>query len=260
MQMNKLDYLPKKKILSLFMTCGFPTLSQSKKVFEKILSHQPNIIEFGLPFSDPMADGPVIQESSKIALNSKLSTKQSLNLIRSLKKKSGSSAFVIMCYLNTIQKFGIKKFINEIKGIIDGIIIVDLPFEEETSIKKILDKNNIHLIKLISPMTDKKRSQKLLKDAKGFIYYISSTGITGSNNLDYSEINKNVSRLKKQTKTPVLVGFGIKSRKDVLAINNKTQADGIIIGSALIQKYLEKNMSFKKYLIAINKFIKEVKI
>ncbi len=260
MQMNKLDYLPKKKILSLFMTCGFPTLSQSKKVFEKILSHQPNIIEFGLPFSDPMADGPVIQESSKIALNSKLSTKQSLNLIRSLKKESGSSAFVIMCYLNTIQKFGIKKFINEIKGIIDGIIIVDLPFEEETSIKKILDKNNIHLIKLISPMTNKQRSQKLLKNAKGFIYYISATGITGSNKLDYSEINKNVSLLKKQTEAPVLVGFGIKSRKDVLAINNKTQADGIIIGSALIKKYFEENMNFQKYLIAINKFIEQVKI
>tara|TARA_B100001057_G_scaffold434272_1_gene463790 strand:- start:332 stop:1108 length:777 start_codon:yes stop_codon:yes gene_type:complete len=258
--MNKLDYLPKKKILSLFMTCGFPNLTQSKKVFEKILSHQPNIIEFGLPFSDPMADGPVIQESSKIALKSKLSTKQSLNLIKSLKKESGSTAFVIMCYLNTIQKFGVKKFINEIRSIVDGIIIVDLPFEEETSIKKILDKNNIHLIKLISPMTNKQRSQKLLKDAKGFIYYISATGITGSNKLDYSEINKNVSLLKKQTEAPVLVGFGIKSRKDVLAINNKTQADGIIIGSALIQKYFEENMSFKNYLIAINKFIKQVKI
>tara|TARA_B100000900_G_scaffold13861_1_gene11188 strand:+ start:390 stop:1166 length:777 start_codon:yes stop_codon:yes gene_type:complete len=258
--MNKLDYLPKKKILSLFMTCGFPNLTQSKKVFEKILSHQPNIIEFGLPFSDPMADGPVIQESSKIALKSKLSTKQSLNLIKSLKKESGNTAFVIMCYLNTIQKFGVKKFINEIRSIVDGIIIVDLPFEEETSIKKILDKNNIHLIKLISPMTNKQRSQKLLKDAKGFIYYISATGITGSNKLDYSEINKNVSLLKKQTEAPVLVGFGIKSRKDVLAINNKTQADGIIIGSALIQKYFEENMSFKNYLIAINKFIKQVKI
>jgi tryptophan synthase alpha chain len=258
--MNKLDSLPKKKILSLFMTCGFPNLTQSKKIFQEMLSHQPNIIEFGLPFSDPMADGPIIQESSKIALKSKLSTKQSLNLIKSLKKEGGNTAFVIMCYLNTIQKFGVKKFINEIKNIIDGIIIVDLPFEEEASIKKILDKNNIHLIKLISPMTDKERSVKLLKDAKGFVYYISATGITGSNKLDYSEINKNVSLLKKQTKTPVLVGFGIKSRKDALAISNKTKADGIIIGSALIKKYFEENMNSKKYLVALNKFIKQVKI
>ena len=242
------------------MTCGFPNLSQNKKIFQEMLSHQPNIIEFGLPFSDPMADGPIIQESSKIALKSKLSTKQSLNLIKSLKKEGGNTAFVIMCYLNTIQKFGVKKFINEIKNIIDGIIIVDLPFEEEASIKKILDKNNIHLIKLISPMTDKERSVKLLKDAKGFVYYISATGITGSNKLDYSEINKNVSLLKKQTKTPVLVGFGIKSRKDALAISNKTKADGIIIGSALIKKYFEENMNSKKYLVALNKFIKQVKI
>ena len=260
MPMNKLDNLPKKKILSLFMTCGFPNLSQSRKIFKEILAHQPDIIEFGLPFSDPMADGPIIQESSKIALKSKLSTKQSLSLIKSLKGNSGNTAFVIMCYLNTVQKFGLKKFISEIKDIIDGIIIVDLPFEEETSTKKILDKNNIHLIKLISPMTDKKRSKKLLKEAKGFVYYISATGITGSNKLDYYEIDKNISSIKKQTRAPVLVGFGIKSRKDVLAINSKTQADGIIIGSALINKYFEKNMSFQKYLVALNKFIKKVKI
>ena len=151
MLMNKLDSLPKKKILSLFMTCGFPNLPQSKKIFQEILSHQPNIIEFGLPFSDPMADGPIIQESSKIALKSKLSTKQSLNLIKSLKKESGNTAFVIMCYLNTIQKFGVKKFINEIKNIIDGIIIVDLPFEEEASTKKLLDcrKKNFVYLRLI---------------------------------------------------------------------------------------------------------------
>ena len=129
MLMNKLDSLPRKKILSLFMTCGFPNLSQSKKIFQEMLFHQPDIIEFGLPFSDPMADGPIIQESSKIALKSKLSTKQSLNLIKSLKKESGNTSVVIMCYLNTIKKFKLKKFINEIKNIIYGIIIYDLPFE-----------------------------------------------------------------------------------------------------------------------------------
>ena len=258
--MNKLDNLPKKKILSLFMTCGFPTLSQSKEIFQEILKHQPHIIEFGLPFSDPMADGPIIQESSKIALKAKLSTNQSLKLIKSLKKESGDTAFVIMCYLNTIQKFGIKKFIDSIKNIVDGLIIVDLPYEEEAQIKKLLDKNNIHLIKLISPMTNKERSKRLLKDAKGFVYYISATGITGSNKLNYSEINTNVTALKKQTKTPVLVGFGIKSRKDVTAINNKTNADGVIIGSALIQKYFENQMNFKRYLIQIKKYISEVKI
>ncbi len=258
--MNRLDNLPKKKILSLFMTCGFPSLSQSRIIFNEILKKQPHIIEFGLPFSDPMADGPIIQESSKIALKGKLSTKQSLRLIKLLKKQSGNTAFVIMCYLNTIQKFGIKNFINSIKGIVDGIIIVDLPYEEEASIKKLLDKNDIHLIKLISPMTNKKRSQRLLKDARGFVYYISSTGITGSNKLNYSEINTNVAILKKQTKTPILVGFGIKSRKDVIAINNKTNADGVIIGSALIQKYFENKMNFKKYIIEIRKYILEVKI
>jgi len=258
--MNKLDQLPSKKILSLFMTCGFPTLAQSKKVFDEILSHQPDIIEFGLPFSDPMADGPIIQESSKIALKAKITTKQSLNLISQLKKKSEKTAFVIMCYLNTVQKYGVQKFIKEIRNIVDGIIIVDLPFEEEKPIKNLLDKNDIHLIKLISPMTDQQRSKRLLKEAKGFVYYISATGITGSNKLDYKEINKNVLALKKQTKIPVLVGFGIKSKKDVLAISKNTKADGVIIGSALIQKYFDLKMNFTKYIISLRKFIKEVKI
>ena len=161
--MNNLDTLPKKKILSLFMTCGFPTLNHSKKIFNEMLSHQPDIIEFGLPFSDPMADGPIIQEANKLALRSKLSTQQSLNLIKELSKSKNNTSFVIMCYLNTVRKFGLNKFIKNIKSIVDGIIIVDLPFEEEGAIKKSLSKNNIHLIKLISPMTDKKRSQKLLK-------------------------------------------------------------------------------------------------
>ena len=137
---------------------------------------------------------------------------------------------------------------------------MDLPFEEEIEIKKSLYKNNIHLIKLISPMTDKKRAQKLLKGSKGFIYYISATGITGSNKLDYKEINKNVKSLKKMSKIPVLVGFGIKSKKDVLEISKKTNADGVIIGSALIQKYFDLKMDINKYLIDLRKFITEVKV
>ena len=258
--MNKLDNLPKKKILSLFMTCGFPTLNQSKKIFNEILSHQPDIIEFGLPFSDPMADGPIIQEANKLALRSKLSTQKSLNLITELSKSKNNTSFVIMCYLNTIRKFGLNKFIKNIKSIVDGIIIVDLPFEEEDEIKKSLSENNIHLIKLISPMTDKERSKKLLKDSKGFIYYISATGITGSNRLDYKEINKNVQSIKKMSSVPVLVGFGIKSKKDVINISKKTKADGVIIGSAIIQKYFDLKMNFNKYLKTLNKFIKEVKV
>ena len=165
-----------------------------------------------------------------------------------------------MCYLNTVRKFGVDKFIKSVKNIVDGIIIVDLPFEEEREIKKALSKNNIHLIKLISPMTDKKRAQKLLKGSKGFIYYISATGITGSNKLDYSEINKNVQSIKKMSSVPVLVGFGIKSKKDVINISKKTKADGVIIGSALIQKYFDLKMDFNKYLKNLKKFIIEVKI
>ena len=164
-----------------------------------------------------------------------------------------------MCYLNTVRKFGVDKFIKNIKNVVDGIIIVDLPFEEESEIKKALSKNNIHLIKLISPMTDKKRAQKLLKGSKGFIYYISATGITGSNKLDYNEINKNVQSIKKMSSVPVLVGFGIKSKKDVIDISKKTNADGVIIGSALIQKYFDLKMDFNKYLKTLKNLLKRLR-
>ncbi len=258
--MNNLDFLPKKKILSLFMTCGFPNIIQSKKIFDEILSHRPDIIEFGLPFSDPMADGPIIQRANELALKSDITTKKSLELINKLSKNKQSTSFVIMCYLNTIRKFGLNKFIKNIKNIVDGLIIVDLPFEEETEIKNLLTENNIHLIKLISPMTDRKRAKKILKNSKGFIYYISSTGITGSNKLDHREINNNVKSLKKISSTPVLVGFGVKSKQDVVAISKQTNADGVIIGSALIQKYFDLKMDFNKYLKSLKKFIQEVKI
>ncbi len=165
-----------------------------------------------------------------------------------------------MCYLKTVRKFVLNKFIKNIKSIVDFIIIVDFPFEVEGEIKKSLSENNIHLIKLISPMTDKKRAQKLLKGSKGFIYYISATGITGSNKLDYNEINKNVQSIKKMSSVPVLVGFGIKSKKDVINISKKTKADGVIIGTALIQKYFDLKMDFNKYLKNLKKFIIEVKI
>ena len=169
--MNKLDQLPSKKILSLFMTCGFPTLSQSEKVFDEILSHQPDIIEFGLPFSDPMADGPIIQESSKIALKSKITTKQSLTLISQLKKKSEKTAFVIMCYLNTVQKYGVQKFIKEIRNIVDGIIIVDLPFgtyqadskEALKSAIKIMKESGAHAVKLEGGYQAKESIERIIQ-------------------------------------------------------------------------------------------------
>ena len=148
------------------------------------------------------------------------------------KVAKNNTSFVIMCYLNTVRKFGVDKFIKSIKNIVDGIIIVDLPFEEESEIKKALSKNNIHLIKLISPMTDKKRAQKLLKGSKGFIYYISATGITGSNKLDYKEINKNVKSLKKMSSIPVLVGFGIDSYQQIKSLNKVESID--LTFSALI--------------------------
>jgi len=258
MLMNNLDKLPKKNILALFMTCGFPSLIKSKKVFDTIQNNKPNVIEFGLPFSDPMADGLIIQEANKLALQKGLTTDQSIKLIKSVSKNKGETAYVIMCYINTIMKYGVSNFIKSIKGTIDGLIIVDLPFEEEKEIRQNLEKHNIYLIKLISPMTDSNRAKRLLHNSKGFIYYISSTGITGSNKLNHKEINENIKMIKKHSSTPVLVGFGVKSKSDVKSLSKMTLTNGVIIGSALIQMYFDLKMNFDKYLKSLDKFIKGI--
>lgn len=259
MLMNNLDKLPKKNILALFMTCGFPSIVKSKDVFNTIQKNKPDIIEFGLPFSDPMADGLVIQEANKLALKNGLTTNDSIKLIKSISKNKGNTSYVIMCYINTIMKYGITEFIKSVKGTIDGIIIVDLPFEEEKEIREKLEKNYIYLIKLISPMTDSDRAKRLLHNSKGFVYYISSTGITGSNKLNYKEINQNIKMIKKHSPTPVLVGFGVKSRNDVFSLNNKTLTNGVIIGSALIQMYFKLGKNFNNYLKSLDNFIKNLK-
>ena len=123
---------------------------------------------------------------------------------------------------------------------------------------KILEKHNIYLIKLISPMTDSNRTKRLLRNSKGFIYYISSTGITGSNKLNHKEINKNIKMIKKYSSIPVLVGFGVKSKSDVETLNKTTLTNGVIIGSALIQMYFDLKMNFDNYLRSLDKFIKSI--
>ena len=207
-----------------------------------------------------MADGLVIQEANKLALKKGLSTNQSINLIKSVAKNKGDTSYVIMCYINTVVKYGVSQFIKSIKGTVDGIIIVDLPFEEEKDIREQLESNGIYLIKLISPMTDSNRAKKLLHNSKGFIYYISSTGITGSNKLNHKEINQNIKIIKKHSSIPVLVGFGIKSKSDVKSLSEKTLTDGVIIGSALIQMYFDLKMNFSNYLKSLDKFIKNLKV
>ena len=187
-------------------------------------------------------------------------TNQSINLIKSVAKNKGDTSYVIMCYINTVVKYGVSQFIKSIKGTVDGIIIVDLPFEEEKDIREQLENSGIYLIKLISPMTDSNRAKKLLHNSKGFIYYISSTGITGSNKLNHKEINQNIKIIKKHSSIPVLVGFGIKSKSDVKSLSEKTLTDGVIIGSALIQMYFDLKMNFSNYLKSLDKFIKNLKI
>ena len=246
------------KALITYLVVGDPDITTTLELMNTMVDEGADILELGISFSDPMADGLVIQEANKLALKKGLTTNQSINLIKSVSKNKGKTSYVIMCYINTIMKYGVSKFIKSIKGTVDGLIIVDLPFEEEKDIRKKLENNGIYLIKLISPMTDSRRAKKLLHNSKGFIYYISSTGITGSNKLNYKEINQNIKMIKKHSSTPVLVGFGVKSRQDAQSLKNKTLTNGVIIGSALIQMYFDLRMNFNNYIKSLDNYIKSV--
>ena len=231
-----------KKALACFVTSCDPNLELSEKIINSLPNFGADIIEIGIPFSDPMADGPTIQRSSLRAIKSKSNVSKTFKIIENFRKKDKTTPIILMGYFNPIFQFGLDKFFNSCKKIgIDGIIVVDLPPEENELINVYTKKYGVHNIRLITPTTDKKRLRKILKFTSGFLYYVSITGITGTKKPSVLEVKKAVSRIKANTNLPVVVGFGIDNHKQAAALNKIS--DGCVIGSAII-KIIE---SYKEY-------------
>jgi len=197
-----------------------------------------------MPFSDPMADGPTIQKANNRAIKNKINLKKTFDLVKKFRKKDTTTPLLLMGYFNPILRFGINNFIKKIKkNKINGVIIVDLPPEEDSELCLPIIKKKIHFIKLATPTTDKNRFKKIIKNSSGFIYYISITGITGANYKSNTKLETEIKILKKLTKLPIAVGFGIKNKKDVKKLSKK--ADAIVVGSSIIKKIEEAQK--KKY-------------
>ena len=246
------------KKLITFITGGDPDLDTSLEIIKTIVNNGVDIIEIGMPFSDPMADGPTIQLSSNRAIKKGVDLENVLFLASEAKKIKNDLPVILMGYYNLILHFGIERFVKKCKEKgVDGLIIVDLQPEEDEDLLKELNNNQIDLIRLITPTTDEERLKLILKNASGFLYYVSVMGITGQKSADLNDLEKSVAFIKQHTNLPVVPGFGVKNSTDV---NNICKiADGAVVGSSII-KIIEENLTNKeKMLSEINIFSKDLK-
>ena len=247
----------KQKAFGVFLTAGYPSLEYSKDIFKKILDAEVDFIEIGLPFSDPMADGPLIQHSSQIAIEQNTSVEGCFKLVKEIRKINNDIPIILMGYYNPIHYYGNLKFIKKaVLSGIDGLIIVDLPMEEDEEFYNLSYKNNLPLIRLVTPTTDEERLKKILKNAHGFVYYVSVTGITGTKSASINDVKNKIKVIKKITNLPVIAGFGIKNSVDAKKMSSIS--DGIVIGSSLVNK-IEEVYKKKNGLNEIFIFLKSFK-
>jgi tryptophan synthase alpha chain len=249
-----------KKALGIFLTAGDPDFETSLEIFTKLPENGVDFIEIGMPFSDPMADGPSIQLSSQRALKSGMTLEKCLLLVKKFRKKNNHTPIILMGYYNPIYIYGKENFIDKAVNFgVDGLIIVDLPPEEDDELYYYSEKNNISFIRLITPTTKKERLSIILKNATGFIYYVSITGITGTQTPNLNQVSDNLKNIKKFTILPVVIGFGIRSPSQASAMAKIS--DGIVIGSAvvdLIETSLDYNEAEKLTVKSCLDFVYQV--
>ena len=246
-----------KKAFISFTTAGFPEEDTSLEIIKSIADSGAHIHEISFPHAEAQADGPIIQLANIESIKNGINFNKVISIAREARKYNQEIGLVMMGYLNNIFIYGIEKFAKEVSGIIDAVICVDLPADviEENELKEALKKENIALIKLITPTTSDDRIKKLVADAEGFIYSVNVAGITGVKSAEIDKVNAQISRIKKYTDLPVVSGFGIKTPEDVKNFS-KSNADGIVIGSAIVEKIQEvSKKSDDKHNVA--KFIKD---
>ncbi len=219
--------------LVTFTMAGDPDYDTSLALAKALPKAGADLIELGMPFTDPMADGPAIQAAGVRALAGGQTMKKTLAMVREFREGDDATPIVLMGYYNPIYIYGVDKFLVDAKAAgVDGLIVVDLPPEEDEELCLPALKAGLNFIRLATPTTDDKRLPAVLNNTSGFVYYVSITGITGSAIPDTSKVNAAVARIKRHTKLPVAVGFGVKNAESARAI--AAGADGVVVGSALV--------------------------
>jgi tryptophan synthase alpha chain len=219
--------------LVTFLTAGDPDSDTSLAILKALPQAGADVIELGMPFTDPMADGPAIQASSQRALKAGQTLKKTLAMVRAFRKGDAETPVVLMGYFNPIYVHGVAKFLADAKAAgVDGLIVVDLPPEEDDELCVPALKAGLNFIRLATPTTGDKRLATVLANTSGFVYYVSITGITGTATPDTGKVADAVARIKRRTELPVAVGFGVKTAAHARAL--AMGADGVVVGSALI--------------------------
>jgi tryptophan synthase alpha chain len=221
--------------LAAFLTAGDPDPETSARLFAELAPAGADLIEIGMPFSDPMADGPVIQEAGQRALRQGMNLRRTLSLVQRLRGADEATPIVLMGYYNPIYRYGAEAFSRDaVAAGVDGVIVVDLPPEEDAELAGPARAAGLDLVRLATPTSDEKRLPRILEHASGFIYYVAVAGITGTRSADAAEVAAAVTRLRRFTDLPIAVGFGIRTAEQAAAVARA--ADAAVVGTALVQR------------------------
>jgi tryptophan synthase alpha chain len=256
--MNRLDTLKAqgKKHLVIYLMAGDPDLKTTERLIYNLAENGVSAIELGIPFSDPVADGPTIQRAGERAIAAGVTIGKTLELVKKVRQKIGTP-IIFMLYYNLIYSYGRDKFVNDcVKAGVDGLIIPDLPFDEEAHFYKTSENKGLYVICLVSPTNTTERMKKIVEKSRGFVYYILLKGVTGAQKKLSTDF-KFLAKIKEYSDKPVLAGFGISTPEQAQTVLK--HADGVIIGSAyvsLIEKYgVNKAKLLKATTVFLNKFL-----
>lgn len=232
----------KRKALITYIVNGDPTPDVSLQAMHTLVAAGADVIEVGVPFSDPMAEGPVIQRGHERALAHKTSLRSTLALVKEFRKKDPSTPVVLMGYANPIERMGYRAFSQAaLESGVDGLLTVDMPPEESMDLHQLLREQGLECIYLVAPTSSSVRIKQVAELAGGFIYYVSLKGVTGAGNLDVSSVEHKLAQIRENSELPIAVGFGIKDGPSAKAVGQF--ADGVVVGSALVEIMGDESLS-----------------
>lgn len=250
--------LGQKKALIPFVTAGDPSPEFTVTLMHELVSAGATIIELGVPFSDPMADGPVIQAADERALEHHVTLNNVLDMVKEFRQQDDLTPIVLMGYLNPIEIMGYQTFAEKAsQSGVDGVLVVDMPPEEGEYFKQLMDEQHINVIFLIAPTTDSERIKKINQLASGYLYYVSLKGVTGANTLDVNSVAAKLEQIRAITDLPVGVGFGIKDGSTAQAVARI--ADAVVVGSALVNRIAENQDNQQQMNMKSAELIKEMR-
>ena len=245
------------KALISYITAGDPHPSHTLELMHALTEAGSDIIELGIPFSDPMADGPVIQLACERALKHGTSLHDVINIVKQFRETNTTTPVVLMGYQNPIEIFGVEKFAQTVAGLVDGVITVDLPPEESQQVALMYKAQNIDTIYLLAPTTKDTRVQMISNLASGFLYYVSFKGITGASQIDVASVEEKVGQIRKHTDLPVAVGFGIKDADTARMVAGCSNA--VVVGSAIVSIIAEHGNDVPTAVAKVKSLLREIK-